>query len=156
MELPHHIDHLEELIDNFFMFHPDAKYFFIPLKPVATERARTIAHGGKTWSFTPKNTKEFYEDMGWYVASMKPGIILPPYTLGMKFICPRLKTIKEDYPISRAHGDLDNFEKAVLDSLFGKGKIFCDDSNVINVLKCKRLANTEEEVGVHLWVIGMN
>ena len=146
-------DSFDILIENFVKSQNGYQYFFVPGQPIPQGRPRVVAVGGRAWAFTPKKTKN-YTDSVYTSVARQGAIALPaPYTICLRFCLPPLKTIDELYPTRKSHGDLDNLEKAVLDSLFGKGKIFSDDSEVVSVIKSKRLADTPAGVGVHLWII---
>lgn len=76
-----------------------------------------------------------------------------PITVGLEFVLYRPKSANKNKPTPPAtkKPDIDKLERAILDAL--TGVIFGDDSQVVTVLKHKRVAEFGESPGVHVCVL---
>jgi Holliday junction resolvase RusA-like endonuclease len=96
--------------------------------PVPKARARTVRKGGRTWSFTPKNVaqweKRVKEEAEKHFAEPFNG----PVALTIGFYMRRPKSRRKENYVETTP-DLDNLEKAVLDSL--NGVAYPDDRYVV-------------------------
>lgn len=153
-------DYSEDVVLSAMLSKPKAsvQYFWIPGEPIPNARARTVCKHGKTWSFTPKTTIHAKNRI--YAAVMNQGPVRfpPPFSVAIKFICQRLKTIYEQYPVAPSHGDCDNLQKLCLDALFSDKKTmppfpFPDDRYITDCFTFKRFPNPGEEPGIKLWLI---
>lgn len=147
---------------------PGAKvqHFFFEGKPIPLARQRSAlikpAFGKqRIVAFSPKQNTDTKNKIYSACLTAKPIRFEPPYTVAIKFICEPLKTVKEEYPVGATHGDLDNLEKLILDSLFfdtgPKCKrgipLYQDDRHIINCVKFKRLPSAGEKPGIHFWMV---
>ena len=147
---------------------PGAKvqHFFFEGKPIPLARQRSALikpSFGKprVVAFSPKQNTQTKDRIYSACLTSKPVRFEPPYTVAIKFICEPLKTVAEEYPVGATHGDLDNLEKLILDSLFfdmgpkcKRGiSIYKDDRHIINCVKFKRLPGVGEKPGIHFWMV---
>lgn len=162
-------DYFEDVVLDNLLTWPGARiqHFFFEGKPIPLARQRSAAiktMSGKyrAIAFSPK--QNVYEKNRIYAACLgkAPVRFEPPYTVAIKFICESLKTVKEIYPTSGSHGDLDNLQKLIFDSLFfdmdAKKRtnaipIYRDDRHIINSLMFKRLPRLGEKPGIHFWMV---
>lgn len=142
------------------------QHFFFEGKPIPLARQRSAAIKtafGKyrAIAFSPKKNVQEKDRIYSACLTAKPVRFEPPYTVAIKFICEPLKSVKEEYPVGATHGDLDNLEKLILDSLFfdmgPKSKrgipVYKDDRHIINCVKFKRLPVAGEKPGIHFWMV---
>lgn len=102
-----------------------------PFPPVAKERARTTRFG----TYTPARTKEFQNQVQRHARSLFKGLILDvPLNVHIEFHLPKPKRTKFGYwPAVRP--DLDNYVKAILDSL--NGIVWKDDALICHLICTK-------------------
>jgi len=101
-----------------------------PFPPVAKERARVTRFG----AYTPARTKEFQRQIQSYArqwVTKKP--FEGPLKLQCDFYLSRPKKPKFSYPATRP--DIDNYLKAIMDSL--NGIIWKDDSLIVDIRSSK-------------------
>ena len=140
------------------------QHFFFVGRPAPLARQRSAVIKGlngkqRVIAFSPK--QNVFNKNRIYAACLEATPVRwpPPYTIAVKFICEPLKTVKEEYPVSSSHGDLDNLEKLILDAIFFDKRpkrpipIFQDDRHIVNVLKFKRFPVAGEQPGIHFWMI---
>lgn len=161
-------DYFEDVILDNLLAWPKARvqHFFFVGKPIPLARQRsaaikTLSGKYRAIAFSPK--QNVFEKNRIYSACLteRPVRFEPPYTIAIKFVCEPLKTISEEYPVCASHGDIDNLQKLILDSLFfdmgPKAKrgipIYRDDRHIINCLMFKRLPRLGEKPGIHFWMI---
>lgn len=106
----------------------------IPGRPVAKQRARTV--NGHT--YTPPATREYEELVAWSATAQRARHTLTGDVLVSMTITTR----------KRLRGDIDNYEKAILDGLV-KGGALADDRQV-RELNCKLVEGDNDVVRVSL------
>lgn len=114
------------------------KSLLFPLSPVAASRPRVTRWG--TYYLGPY--RHFKEEMALLINRTFPPefeIISGPIKLNIVCYVTRPKTTKLDYP----KPDVDNYAKAILDSL--NGYVWEDDSQVISLTISKRWANDKHK-----------
>lgn len=118
--------------------------FNFDVSPVAKGRPKLTRFGK---AYTPKKTKVFEQDVKSLAKEQYEGKpLLGPLKISIVFSITRPKSVsvkKRKYPTVRP--DLDNYIKAVLDSL--NGVLFHDDSQVITMTCSKQYA---EESGIYV------
>jgi len=114
--------------------------FRIKTQPVAKARARTVSKGGRTWSFTPKKTKDYEDLISKVVKKEHKGKPLSgPISLTCFFNFKRPKKCKALMHTKRPDGD--NCLKAIKDAL--NGIIWNDDSQVFHATYYKKYTDKE-------------
>lgn len=104
--------------------------FVVCMEPVAKGRPRF----GKGFTYTDPKTRKFERDFALAAAEHKPvAPIVGPIELTMLFQIKPPKHPKREYPHVRP--DLDNYAKAVMDSL---GGFWVDDAQIICLYARKR------------------
>ena len=102
----------------------------LPIAPVAKERARVTRFG----AYTPQRTKEFQKLMHLHSKKYAPQEMFKgPLRLECFFFLAKPKKTKFNYPAVRP--DVDNYLKAVMDSL--NGIMWKDDSLIVEVMAKK-------------------
>jgi len=98
-------------------------------KPVPKARPRVVRKGGRTWSFTPKKTKDWEKKIAEEARNHFEEPFCIPVRLSLTFY---LKTPKsrEGQIYVQTIPDLDNLEKSVLDAL--NGIAYDDDKRVVS------------------------
>ena len=167
-EAPLTDDYFEETVLAALLAWPGAKvqHFFFEGKPVPLARQRSAvirpAFGKpRVVAFSPKQNIFQKDKIYCACLNQKPIRFEPPYTVALKFICEPLKSVREEYPVSPTHGDLDNLQKLIFDSLFfdmgPKVKrnvpVYRDDRHIVNNLLFKRLPGPGERPGIHFWMV---
>ena len=161
------LDYFEDAVLASLLAWPGARiqHFFFEGKPIPLARQRsaviTPTFGKpRVVAFSPKQNKDTKARIYSACLTARPVRFEPPYTIALKFICEPLKSVREEYPTSSGHGDLDNLEKLIIDAIFfdmGKSTpaipVYQDDRHVINCLKFKRLPAAGEKTGIHFWMV---
>jgi len=124
----------------------------IEMDPVPKARARIVRLGssGKIRSYTPKRTHEAQEIIFLSLQDQKPDeLFIGPIAARLLFYITRpqwhykksgdVKQGAPKYPISKRVGDLDNFQKTVLDAC--NKVLFDDDCQVCDITASKRYAD---------------
>lgn len=107
----------------------------IPVTPVPAARPR-VPRFGKP--FYVGKYKDFRSQMDVWVADQQPTDLLEgPLTVHAEFICKRPAKPANPYPI----GDIDNYLKAIWDSLQGR-LYFRDDKQIETVYATKRFSQS--------------
>lgn len=97
-----------------------------PFPPIAKERARVTRFG----AYTPARTKEFQRQIQSYARKYAPSKPLEiPLSVQCHFYLARPKKPKFQWPATRP--DIDNYLKAVMDSL--NGILWKDDSLIVQI-----------------------
>jgi len=96
--------------------------------PVPKARARTVRKGGRTWSFTPKKVAEWEKQVKAEAEKYFTEPFTGPVALTIGFYMRRPKSRRKENYVETTP-DLDNLEKAVLDSL--NGVAYLDDRYVV-------------------------
>jgi len=115
--------------------------FTVPVPPVAKARPRVTMRGGFARAYTPKKTTDFERIVADCCPATKP--LTTPCHLSIKFKLPipkswskakqRAAEAGEIMPVSRP--DIDNYVKAVMDSL--NGIAYADDSQIVSLSALK-------------------
>ena len=103
--------------------------FQIPIKPQVKQRPRFNGH-----AYTPKKTREFEKILSVYFSKIKNDIL----NLSLIFSFQKPKRPAKSYP---SRGDLDNYAKAVLDSM--NKKVFEDDSQITKLTCSKKFGESD-------------
>lgn len=105
-------------------------YFELPIVPVAKERARVKRFG----VFTPARTREFQTQVHLLSRKYAPKeLFKKPLSLECFFYLSKPKKPKFKYPGVRP--DIDNYVKAIMDSLNG---LFWKDDSLVVILKTEK------------------
>jgi len=90
--------------------------FTVEGEPVPKARPRTVRKGGKTWSYTPKRVAQWEDAIREEALKFFDEPFNGPIALSLTFYIKRPKSRrKENFVVTTP--DIDNLEKAVLDSL---------------------------------------
>lgn len=127
--------------------------FFIPVNPVPASRPR-VTKWGTYYAKTYKN---------WMAEALKVTIeeppapqlselLLGPLRVHLSFLVKKPITTKRDFP----RGDLDNYEKAVLDHITKHCNVWVDDDQVVQLSSRKRFATSNEKPGILVMVWSLN
>jgi Holliday junction resolvase RusA-like endonuclease len=103
---------------------------FIPIRPQVCQRPRFSFYAGKP--YTPEKTKQFYEDVQWYLRSINIHDPLKGH-LRVSFVF---------YFKKKKRGDLSNYIKAIEDA--GNTTLWMDDKQIVEV-HAKAVENAEYE-----------
>lgn len=104
--------------------------FEIPISPVAKERARVTRFG----SYTPARTKEFQNQVRMHAKKYAPKeLFKTPLSLQCDFYISKPKRPKFTHAAVRP--DIDNYLKAIMDSL--NGIIWVDDALIVMAATAK-------------------
>jgi Holliday junction resolvase RusA-like endonuclease len=119
---------------------------FVPVKPVPAARPRVTRWG----TYFPKTYTDFRNEC--YHVLSKLSKQYPcndsACTINIDFICKRPKNPSNAYPV----GDLDNYEKGILDALVHCGLFLRDDIQIIKLSSTKRYQKSKEEFGMMITV----
>ncbi len=100
--------------------------FVIPIEPVAKGRPRFTRMGR---AYTDDKTRAFEKAFGLAAAKYRPKApLLGPLVVDLAFVIRRKKSVKRKEPCVRP--DVDNFCKAVIDSLSG---FWVDDGQIVGL-----------------------
>jgi len=136
--------------------------FFVAGKPVAQGSKKHVGNGRMVEM--GKGLGPWRESIRW--AAMQAGRVGPvglvryaegPMSVNLEFVMPRPTSTPKTKPTPPAvkRPDLDKLIRAVLDALSSAGT-WKDDSQVVQVLASKRIAETDETTGVHIYVAPMS
>jgi len=95
--------------------------FIVPGRPVPKKRPR-LGYRGRRVYYTPEETKAYEQHVGWVARPKFERPFEGPVIVRLRFFVAAK---------GRARGDLDNYTKAVLDSVTGIA--FRDDSQVVKI-----------------------
>ncbi len=118
--------------------------FFFDTNPVPASRPRV----GRWGVFYSKTYKEYRNVLAEKIKAARRSFGESPVAVLMEFVVQPAKTTKRKWP----RGDVDNFEKAVLDALTQHAKIWKDDDQVLISVTAKRYAEPGEKPGTHITV----
>lgn len=118
--------------------------FTIPGKPVPKGRPRVVRRGARSFTYTPKRTREYERAVhytargavhygGWRLGETRP-VALTLRVYG-----------------ARANADMDNVSKALCDGM--EGVVFANDKQVVSLV-VQRLTGGEPRVEVEVEVLG--
>jgi Holliday junction resolvase RusA-like endonuclease len=112
--------------------------FVLHLEPVAKGRPRFNCLTRS--AYTPSKTRSYEKDLKLFSRRYVPAEPLRgPIEVEIKFFIPKPRSVKTHYPTKRP--DLDNYAKAVLDSM---NEIFYkDDSQIVDLRISKRYCSVE-------------
>lgn len=121
----------------------------LPIAPVAWGRVKRGRFGQ---AYVPEKTRAFKRQVATLARAAHPG---PPLTgpigLEMTFVLPRPKRAPKRVVLPAVRPDLDNFQKAILDSL--NGILFADDGQVC-ILAARKVYGRPSRIEVRAWAIG--
>jgi Holliday junction resolvase RusA-like endonuclease len=122
---------------------PINKWIVCDIEPVSKARSKTVFHGGKVWSYTPKKTQTASDFIKLSVKQLGIEQYQPhiPLKLSVIFYRTRPKNIPkgEDRPVRKP--DLDNFLKLIVDALVPD--IIPDDAQITTMNTSKFWTNKE-------------
>ncbi len=120
--------------------------------PIPKARARTVRKGGRTWSFTPKKVAEWERQVREEALKYFPEPMEGPVSLTLGFYLKRPKSRRKDNYCATTP-DLDNLEKAVLDSLNG---VAYEDDRYVVVKSAAKLYTRREEPKISVVVTSLS
>ena len=106
--------------------------FQIPIRPQVKQRPRFNGH-----AYTPKKTREFEKILSVYFSKIKRPISFA-LEIEIDFVFQKPKRAAKSYP---SKGDLDNYAKAVLDSM--NKRVFEDDSQITKLTCSKKFGESD-------------
>lgn len=113
--------------------------FTLPIPPVAKERARVTRFG----SYTPARTKEFQNQVRMHAKKHAPKVLFKtPLSLQCDFYI--AKPNRPKFIHAAVRPDIDNYLKAIMDSL--NGIIWVDDSLIVMVTTAKYYTTDKPEI----------
>ena len=112
----------------------------IPINPVPASRPRVSKFG----TYYGKKYTKFREEIKPILDEMDMTILSGPLVLSLTFNISKPKTSKLDYPSP----DIDNFCKAIMDSLHGY--LYEDDKQVIHLQASKQFVSGEGSIVVYI------
>lgn len=117
---------------------------FIPVKPVPASRPRVTRFG----TYFTKTYTDFRNECYTFLKPLakKYPATYSSYIIEIEFICRRPKNPSNPYPL----GDLDNFEKGILDCLVKTELFLKDDIQIIKLIATKRYQKLDEAFGMRL------
>ena len=123
---------------------------FVPGRPAPQGSKRHV--GGGVMVESSKAVAPWRTTVAWHAAQTYRGAPLDGAVwAGLTFVMPRpAATPKRSTPQAVKRPDLDKLTRAVFDAL--SGVVWRDDSQVIQVVASKRLAELDEQPGVHIRV----
>ena len=117
--------------------------FFLKVAPVPASRPRVTRWG----TYYGKKYTQFRADAGFELSNMTFDKLEGPCVVVIDIVVQRPKTSKLDAP----RGDVDNYLKAIMDSMT-KADVWKDDDQVVLVSATKRFAADGEEPGFNIRV----
>ena len=115
--------------------------------PVPKGRPRSFRVGGFLGHYTPKRTAEWEKYVRLQARQQyKQAPLDCPIKIEVEFYLPRPKSLPKKYVYHAKKPDLDNLNKAILDSL--EGIIYTNDSRICQIVSRKNYASSRSEVGV--------
>ena len=118
--------------------------FFLPINPVPASRPRV----GRWGVYYGKRYKQYRKEVEATLEQASQHFGGAPCFVYLEYIVVKPKTTKRAWP----KGDVDNYEKAVLDALTQHAGVWDDDDQVVICLHGKRYAETGEEPGTNIEV----
>ena len=133
---------------------------FENVRPRQKQRPRFSHRGGKTRTYTPKQTKDFeaklkslaMQDLPENWKPLKGDVKL---TIRLKFEVPvswskekKEKALNGEIKPNKKNGDIDNLAKSVLDSLNG---VIYEDDHQVNELEISKFYSETNEIAVHIF-----
>lgn len=109
--------------------------------------------GGSASKESSDGCKPWVEAIAMSCLGQRPkgaGLLEPPYKIGLRFVMPRPKGPKYDWP--SADGDLDKLARAVLDGLT-QGGLILDDRHVVQLDCSKEFAAAGKSTGVSIVIL---
>lgn len=121
--------------------------FFVPGAPAPQGSKRHVGHGRMIES--SKAVGPWRERVALAAHSHADGLIDGPIGIRLKFVMPRPKSApKRTTPPAIKRPDIDKISRAILDAI--TGVLIADDSQVIDLHATKRIAELNENHGVHI------
>lgn len=123
---------------------------FVPGRPAPQGSKRHV--GGGILVESSKACAPWRTAVAWHAAQAAPGALAAgPLLVRLAFVMPRpAGTPKRSTPPAIRRPDLDKLTRACLDAL--SGVVWADDSQVTHLRVSKRLAELDEQPGVHIYV----
>lgn len=105
-------------------------------KPVLAESSKALA----PWRIR----------IAWHAQAARQGMLRPPVHAQLRFVMARPKSLPKSRPTppAIARPDIDKLTRAVLDAI--TGPLISDDSHITSLHVTKRIAELDEEPGVHI------
>ncbi|WP_415395492.1 RusA family crossover junction endodeoxyribonuclease [Rhodococcus globerulus] len=121
--------------------------FFVPGAPAPQGSKRHVGHGRMIES--SKAVGPWRERVALAAHSHADGLIGGPIGIRLKFVMPRPKSApKRTTPPAIKRPDIDKISRAILDAI--TGVLIADDSQVTDLHATKRIAEINENHGVHI------
>lgn len=123
---------------------------FIPGNPAPQGSKRHLGNGIMVES--SKAVKPWRVDVAWTVREYFPTPLDGAVRLELEFVMPRPKSApKRSTPPAVKRPDLDKLARAVMDAI--TGVVVADDSQIIELVASKRLAEIDEKSGLYLLAV---
>lgn len=109
--------------------------------------------GGSASKESSDGCKPWVEAIAMSCLGQRPkgvGLLKPPYKIGLRFVMPRPRGPKYDWPSK--DGDLDKLARAVLDGLT-QGGLILDDRHVVQLDCSKEFAGAGKQTGVSIVIL---
>ena len=119
----------------------------VPVKPVPASRpnvTRWRTYYGKQYTAFRDEAKKFLAELRHSPVAVYDG----PLAVLTEIICPRPKSTKKYWP----RGDIDNYEKAIWDSITNSKRWWADDDQIVFNASHKRWAGKHEQPGIQLTI----
>lgn len=119
---------------------------FIPVKPVPASRPRISRYG----NYYLKGYTDFRKEIFRFFQTLKKNTVKDKvaFEVTLEIICAKPKKPTNIYP----RGDIDNYEKAYLDSITYAGLAWEDDIQVVKMNSFKRYQKDGEDYGAILTI----
>ena len=129
------------------VLHGPVTSVFIPGRPAPQGSKRHLGNGIMVES--SKAVKPWRVDVAWAVRAHFPAPMDGPVRLELEFVMPRPKSApKRSTPPAIKRPDVDKLARAVLDAI--TGVVVADDSQIVELVASKRIAEIGEASGVLL------
>ncbi|MDH6282873.1 RusA family crossover junction endodeoxyribonuclease [Prescottella agglutinans] len=125
--------------------------FFTPGRPSPQGSKRHV--GGGRMVESSKHVGSWRNQIHWHAMKQRRNLFVGPVALRLEFIMPRPKSLpksKPTPPATKRTGDSDKLARAALDAL--SGACYHDDAQVIELHVYKRIAEPDEQSGVHITI----
>lgn len=120
---------------------------FVPGKPAPQGSKRHVGHGILIES--SKAVKPWRIEVMWAARAACPTPLDGPVAVELEFVMPRPKSApKRSTPPAIKRPDIDKLARAILDAV--TGVIVSDDSQIVRLVATKRIAEIDEQSGVHI------
>jgi len=119
--------------------------FFIPVKPVPASRPRV----GRFGAYYAKGYTEFRQEAYAFLKTIAKDYPIKDkvgFEIYSEIICYKPKKPANEYP----RGDIDNFEKAIYDSITYAKMVWKDDIQIVKNHSTKRYQRDGEDYGIRI------